>query len=154
MRGGNCPRSIVRVKPGLVSLGVVAECDALRMRPSNAQALPNQFPIGWSASQKAGYRALDTRAILADPRSPTVQQQLNLKVKYRDSFRPFASSVLWEDAAEWFRISAPITCFTGCGVLVNTSFNIRSEPIACTPQDALRCWIGTEAYLVLFTNLA
>ena len=151
------------------------------------------------------------RSIIADPRSPFMQKQLNLKVKYRESFRPFAPSVLREDVAEWFehetdspymllvsdvqndkrramteeeeglfgidklnipRSSVPaithvdysariqtvhadtnplyhavISKFnekTGCPMVVNTSFNVRGEPIICTPTDAFKCFMGTE----------
>jgi carbamoyltransferase len=166
-----------------------------------------------------GPRALGNRSIIADPRSPAMQKTLNLKVKYRESFRPFAPSVLREHVAEWFdlgidspymllvasvaasqkrmmteaedalfgidklnivRSSIPavthvdysarvqtvhretnplyhelITRFhalTGCPVLVNTSFNVRSEPIVCTPEDAFRCFMGTEIDLLVVGN--
>jgi carbamoyltransferase len=158
-----------------------------------------------------GPRALGARSILADPRSPAMQKQLNLKIKYRESFRPFAPSVLREDVGDWFEIDedspymlmvadvlparrramtadeaalfgidklnvprsdipavthvdysariqtvhqesnpryhALLTAFkqeTGCPVLVNTSFNVRGEPIVCTPEDAFRCFMGCE----------
>ena len=157
-----------------------------------------------------GPRALGARSILGDPRSPTMQKTLNLKVKYRESFRPFAPAVLREDVAEWFELDAdspymllvaPVKAahqrqmsaderklfgidklnvprsdipavthvdysarvqtvhadtnarfhaliarfkaLTSCPVLVNTSFNIRGEPIVCTPEDAFRCFMGT-----------
>jgi len=157
-----------------------------------------------------GPRALGGRSILGDPRSPSMQSVLNLKVKFRESFRPFAPSVLRERVAEWFemdndspymllvadvmerrrikmtqaqsalfgieklnvprsdipavthvdysariqtvhvetnpRYHALISAFaarTGCPVLVNTSFNVRGEPIVCTPEDAFRCFMGT-----------
>jgi carbamoyltransferase len=158
-----------------------------------------------------GPRALGARSILGDPRSPTMQSVLNLKVKYRESFRPFAPSVLREDVADWFEIDADspymlvvadvverrrramtqaeqslfgieklnvprseipavthvdysariqtvhaetnpryhalISSFkqlTGCPVLINTSFNVRGEPIVHTPEDAFRCFMGSE----------
>ena len=158
-----------------------------------------------------GPRALGNRSILGDPRSPTMQKMLNLKVKYRESFRPFAPSVLSEDVQDWFdlvgaspymlivanvadrlrrsmteeeeamfgidklnvprsdipavthvdysarvqtvhretnpRYHALLSNFkakTGCPVLVNTSFNVRGEPIACSPEDAFRCFMGSE----------
>jgi carbamoyltransferase len=158
-----------------------------------------------------GPRALGARSILGDPRSPSMQKTLNLKVKYRESFRPFAPSVLREDVADWFeldgdspymllvadvrrercremsaderslfgidRLNVPrseipavthvdysariqtvhaetnpryhallrrFKDITGCPVLVNTSFNVRGEPIVCTPEDAFRCFMGTE----------
>lgn len=177
-----------------------------------AQALAEGKAVGWHQGRmEFGPRALGGRSILADPRSPAVQKQLNLKVKYRESFRPFAPSVLREDLQEWFdldvdspymllvaevkrdrqlpvseatkdlfgiellnvprstipavthvdnsarvqtvhrktnpRYHALIMRFkekTGCPVLVNTSFNVRGEPIVCTPQDAFRCLMGTE----------
>lgn len=158
-----------------------------------------------------GPRALGSRSILGDPRSATMQSQLNRKVKFRESFRPFAPSVLREDIDKWFELSddspymllcadvvndkrriltdeeqkmfgfdklnivrsqipavthvdysariqtvhketnpryhALISLFkerTGCAVVVNTSFNVRGEPIACTPEDAFRCFMGTD----------
>jgi carbamoyltransferase len=158
-----------------------------------------------------GPRALGARSILGDARSPTMQSVLNLKVKFRESFRPFAPSVLREDVADWFeldedspymllvadvvrhrrrvmttaeqqlfgieklnvprseipavthvdysariqtvhadtnpRYHALISAFkalTGCPTIVNTSFNVRGEPIVCTPEDAFRCFMGTH----------
>lgn len=177
-----------------------------------AQALAEGKAVGWQQGRmEFGPRALGGRSIIADPRSPTVQKQLNLKVKYRESFRPFAPSVLREDVSDWFQIetdspymllvadvadskqlpmseeqrrlfgidklniprseipavthvdySARIQTvhretnpryhrlisrfkeITGCPVLVNTSFNVRGEPIVCTPEDAFRCFMGNE----------
>ena len=168
--------------------------------------------LGWHQGRmEFGPRALGARSILGDARSPTMQKLLNLKVKYRESFRPFAPSVLREDVAEWFdldedspymllvadvlsrhriamtdeqrlffgidklnvprstvpaithvdysarvqtvhretnpRYHALISRFkdmTGCPMIVNTSFNVRGEPIVCTPEDAFRCFMGTE----------
>jgi carbamoyltransferase len=168
--------------------------------------------LGWfQGRMEFGPRALGGRSILGDARSPAMQSVLNLKVKYRESFRPFAPSVLIEDVAEWFEIdkdspymllvagvrasrriamtekqqnlfgieklnvprseipavthidySARIQTVhadtnpryhrllsefkrrTGCPVLVNTSFNVRGEPIVCTPEDAFRCFMGSE----------
>jgi carbamoyltransferase len=158
-----------------------------------------------------GPRALGGRSILGDPRNPEMQKRLNLKIKYRESFRPFAPSVLREDVADYFELDGDspymllvadvkrnrrrrmtdeevglfgidklnvvrsdipavthvdysarvqtvhaetnpryhglISAFkqrTGCAVLVNTSFNVRGEPIVCTPEDAFRCFMGTE----------
>ncbi len=166
-----------------------------------------------------GPRALGSRSILGDPRSPTMQKMLNLKVKFRESFRPFAPSVLREDVAEWFeldrdspymllladvrsdrrrdmtvqeqrlfgidklnvvrseipavthvdysariqtvdretnpRYHALLSAFksrTGCGMLVNTSFNVRGEPIVCTPEDAFRCFMGTDIDVLVCGN--
>ena len=177
-----------------------------------ATALVNGQAIGWMQGRmEFGPRALGCRSVIADPRSPTMQQQLNLKVKYRESFRPFAPSVLEEHASEWFELSsespymlivtdvreekqlemanqdlnlfgidklnkirslipavthvdysarvqtvsvdtnpiyhALLTRFyekTGCPIVINTSFNVRGEPIVCTPTDAFKCFMGTE----------
>jgi carbamoyltransferase len=179
---------------------------------SCVDALVGEKAVGWfQGRMEFGPRALGARSILADPRSPRMQSTLNLKVKYRESFRPFAPSVLREDLADWFdidmdspymllvadvaegrriqmtpeqqrlfgidllnvprseipavthvdysariqtvhretnpRYHALLTAFkaqTGCPVLVNTSFNIRGEPIVCTPEDAFRCFMGTQ----------
>jgi len=176
--------------------------------------------VGWfQGRMEFGPRALGNRSILGDPRSPTMQKTLNLKVKYRESFRPFAPSVLRERAAEWFdidtdspymllvadvakqrcvamtaqqarlfgidklnvqrseipavthvdysariqtvhadtnpRYHALLSAFeqrTGCPVLVNTSFNVRGEPIVGTPEDAFRCFMGTELDLLAVGN--
>jgi carbamoyltransferase len=139
---------------------------------------------GWfQGRMEFGPRALGNRSILADPRNPDIRDRLNRKVKFRESFRPFAPSVLEEDAALWFSIKAPspymlfvvplkedrrtavpavthvddsarvqtvsreanprfrqlLCCFkelTGTGMLVNTSFNVRGEPVVCTPEEA------------------
>jgi carbamoyltransferase len=185
-----------------------------------AQALADGKAVGWHQGRmEFGPRALGGRSILADPRSPTAQRTLNLKVKYRESFRPFAPSVLREHLGEWFdldcdspymllvadvqrercvpmsdaqrslfgidqlnvvRSSIPavthvdysarvqtvhaetnalyhalISRFhakTGCPVLVNTSFNVRGEPIVATPEDAFRCLMGTEIELLAVGN--
>jgi carbamoyltransferase len=177
-----------------------------------ATALAGEKAVGWMQGRmEFGPRALGGRSIIADPRSPIMQKQLNLKVKYRESFRPFAPSVLREDVSEWFeheadspymllvadvkedkrrsmtdeekalfgidklnvprssvpaithvdysariqtvhadtnpRYHAVISKFkekTGCPLVVNTSFNVRGEPIICTPTDAFRCFMGTE----------
>jgi carbamoyltransferase len=168
--------------------------------------------LGWfQGRMEFGPRALGNRSILGDPRSPSMQSVLNLKVKYRESFRPFAPAVLREDLADWFeldtdspymlmvagvaerrrramteeeqkkfgiaKLNVPrseipavthvdysariqtvhgetnprfhglLSAFkarTGCPVLVNTSFNVRGEPIVGTPEDAFRCFMGTE----------
>ncbi|WP_342734259.1 carbamoyltransferase [Bradyrhizobium sp. B117] len=182
-----------------------------------AHALVEGKAVGWMQGRmEFGPRALGGRSIIADPRSPTVQKQLNLKVKYRESFRPFAPSVLREDLSQWFQLDSDspymllvadvmgtkqlpmsekqkqlfgidklnivrseipavthvdysarvqtvhkttnprfhrlISKFkelTGCPVLVNTSFNVRGEPIVCTPEDAFRCFMGTEIELLV-----
>ena len=183
-------------------------------------ALVGEKAIGWfQGRMEFGPRALGARSILGDPRSPNMQRQLNLKVKFRESFRPFAPSVLREDVADWFeldrdspymllvadiaearrhpvaeaekalfgidrlngirseipavthvdmsarvqtvhketnpRYHALLSAFkerTGCPVLVNTSFNVRSEPIVCTPEDAFRCFMGTDIDLLVAGN--
>ncbi|CDL00682.1 conserved hypothetical protein; putative Carbamoyltransferase family protein [Magnetospirillum gryphiswaldense MSR-1 v2] len=185
-----------------------------------AQALADEKAVGWMQGRmEFGPRALGGRSILGDPRSPTMQKVLNLKVKYRESFRPFAPSVLREDVAEWFEIDgdspymllvapvaeqhrrqmtaeenalfgidklnvprstlpaithvdysariqtvhadtnpryhALISAFkgkTGCPVVVNTSFNVRGEPIVCTPEDAFRCFMGSEIEVLTVGN--
>jgi len=143
-----------------------------------------------------GPRALGCRSIIGDARLPQMQSVMNLKIKFRESFRPFAPSVLREHASEWFelevdspymslvaqvkRLEIPavthvdgsarvqtvtretnplyweiIEAFrklTGCPVIVNTSFNVRGEPIVCTPEDSIRCFMRTEMdYLGLET---
>jgi len=183
-----------------------------------AQLLANEKAIGWfQGRMEFGPRALGSRSILADPRSDKMQKNLNLKVKYRESFRPFAPSVLRDDLPAWFDINVDspymllvanvnedikinmtseeqqlfgidklnikrstipavthvdysarlqtvskntnemyydlISKFkekTGCPMLVNTSFNVRGEPIVNTPTDAFNCFMGTELdYLVI-----
>ncbi len=190
------------------------------MVEATAKALADQLAIGWfQGRMEFGPRSLGARSILGDPRSPTMQKNLNLKVKYRESFRPFAPAVLREDVAEWFELDSDspymllvadvrkdrrremtsaeqllfgidklnvsrseipavthidfsariqtvseatnplfhrlLTEFkrlTGCPVLVNTSFNVRGEPIVCTPEDAFRCFMGNELDLLVVGN--
>jgi carbamoyltransferase len=185
-----------------------------------ADALVAEQAVGWfQGRMEFGPRALGGRSILGDPRSAAMQKMLNLKVKYRESFRPFAPSVRREDVAEWFeldgdspymllvadvvqsrrrqmtgeeqalfgidklnvprsdipavthvdysariqtvhaetnpRYHALLTAFkakTGCPVLVNTSFNVRGEPIVCTPEDAFRCFMGSEIEMLVVGN--
>lgn len=185
-----------------------------------AAALVEGKAIGWfQGRMEFGPRALGNRSILADPRAHAMQRDLNLKIKYRESFRPFAPAVLAEEAADWFdlrsespymlyvadvhekhlkplptdansltgvqklsvsrsdipavthvdnsariqtvhretnpRFHALISAFkesTGCPVLINTSFNIRGEPIVCTPEDSFRCFMGTEIELLAVGN--
>ncbi len=187
-----------------------------------AEFLSNEKAVGWfQGRMEFGPRALGGRSILADPRSDKMQKNLNLKVKYRESFRPFAPSVLKEDLTEWFDIdidspymlivanvnrnkritmtneqnklfgikklnikrseipavthvdySARIQTVTketnnryfdliskfkektGCPVLVNTSFNVRGEPIVNSPKDAFNCFMGTELdYLIIGNSI-
>ncbi len=185
-----------------------------------ASALAAGEAVGWMQGRmEFGPRALGARSILGDPRSPTMQKQMNLRIKYRESFRPFAPAVLREDVADWFELDADspymllvadvrrerrrrmtneeealfgidklniarseipavthvdysarvqtvhadtnprfhalIDRFkqkTGCPVLVNTSFNVRSEPIVCTPEDAFRCFMGNDIELLVVGN--
>ena len=185
-----------------------------------ATALAEGKALGWfQGRMEFGPRALGGRSILGDARSPTMQSVLNLKVKYRESFRPFAPSVLREDVADWFeldgdspymllvadvvkrrrktmtdeqqrlfgieklnvprsdipavthvdysariqtvhadtnpRYHALLSAFkakTGCPVIVNTSFNVRGEPIVGTPEDAFRCFMGTEIEILAVGN--
>jgi len=190
------------------------------MIDSTADALAAQKAVGWfQGRMEFGPRALGARSILGDPRSPGMQKNLNLKVKYRESFRPFAPAVLREDVADWFdlasdspymlivadvrkdkhrkvspdeqalfgidklnvsrsqipavthvdysariqtvhretnplfhRLLCRFKALTGCPVLVNTSFNVRGEPIVCTPEDAFRCFMGNELDLLVVGN--
>jgi carbamoyltransferase len=186
--------------------------------PRVAEILDSGQVVGWfQGRMEFGPRALGARSILGDPRNPRMQSIMNLKIKYRESFRPFAPAVLSDRASDYFGLdrrspymllvasvkenlqialtseqekfcgieklkvqrseipavthidySARIQTVhedtnprfydlikhfqtrTGCGVLVNTSFNVRGEPIVCTPQDAYRCFMRTEMdYLVL-----
>jgi len=185
-----------------------------------AYALADGKAIGWmNGRMEFGPRSLGGRSIIADPRSASMQKKLNLKVKFRESFRPFAPSILIEDVDKWFQINceSPYMLFvaelardkrkemtknenalfgidklniersdisavthvdysariqtvsketnpsfyslikkfkkiTGCPVLVNTSFNIRGEPIICSPEDAFKCFMGTELDLLIIEN--
>jgi carbamoyltransferase len=187
---------------------------------ATAQGLADGKAVGWMQGRmEFGPRALGGRSILGDPRSPAMQKTLNLKVKYRESFRPFAPSVLREDVADWFeldgdspymllvadvreelrremtaeekalfgidklnvpRSSIPAVthvdysariqtvhaetnpryhqlisrfkALTGCPVVVNTSFNVRGEPIVCNATDAFRCFMGSEIELLVVGN--
>ncbi len=185
-----------------------------------AQLLADGQVVGWfQGRMEYGPRALGNRSILGDARRPDMQKKLNLKIKYREGFRPFAPSVLAEDVAEYFDLSGPspymllidtvrqerrnplpdgydemglyerlyhlrsdipavthvdytariqtvhretnprywrlIRTFkdlTGYGVIVNTSFNVRGEPIVCTPEDAYRCFMRTEMDWLVINN--
>jgi carbamoyltransferase len=185
-----------------------------------ASLLATENVVGWfQGRMEFGPRALGGRSILGDPRSAKMQSVLNLKIKYRESFRPFAPSVLSEHVADWFdldldspymlivsdvlikhridadsadlglfgieklkvprssipavthvdysariqtvhadtnpRYHALISSFhekTGCPMLINTSFNVRGEPIVCTPEDAFRCFMGTEMDALVIGN--
>jgi carbamoyltransferase len=185
-----------------------------------ATALARGDAVGWvQGRMEFGPRSLGARSILGDPRSPSMQKMLNLQIKYRESFRPFAPAVLREDVSDWFELDADspymllvadvqrkrrrrmtneeemlfgidklnvarseipavthvdysarvqtvhadtnprfhelISRFkdkTGCPVLVNTSFNVRGEPIVCTPEDAFRCFMGNEIEMLVVGN--
>ena len=186
----------------------------------SANALVAEQALGWfQGRMEFGPRALGGRSILGDPRSSAMQSVLNLKIKYRESFRPFAPSVLSEDVSDWFELDSDspymlmvadvrenrrratseaeralfgieqlntvrseipavthvdysariqtvhaetnpryhqlISNFkarTGCPVVVNTSFNVRGEPIVCTPEDAFNCFMGTEMDVLAIGN--
>jgi len=185
-----------------------------------ANELKNEKTIGWfQGRMEFGPRALGARSIIADPRSEKMQKELNLKVKFRESFRPFAPSILREDLSDWFELNcdSPYMLFvsdikknlqipmsldseklfgidklnikrsslpaithvdysarvqtvhketnsryynlikkfkeiTNCPVLVNTSFNVRGEPIVCTVQDAFKCFMGTNLDILVCEN--
>tara|TARA_B100000945_G_scaffold319607_1_gene327205 strand:- start:405 stop:2246 length:1842 start_codon:yes stop_codon:yes gene_type:complete len=185
-----------------------------------ANELKNEKTVGWfQGRMEFGPRALGSRSIIADPRSSKMQKELNLKVKFRESFRPFAPSVLAKDVKEWFdfnsespymlfvadvkkdiqipmnendkklfgieklnvkRSSIPAVThvdysariqtvhqdtnpkyhkllsrfkdITNCPVLVNTSFNVRGEPIVCSIEDAFKCFMGTNLDILVCEN--
>jgi len=185
-----------------------------------ADELASGKVIGWfQGRMEFGPRALGARSILGDARNPKMQSVMNLKIKYRESFRPFAPSVLRERVADYFDLNAdspymllvapvvesrrtPLTkeqqslwgidllnvpksdipaathvdysarvqtvhedtnpryyrllktfeAKTGCGVLVNTSFNVRNEPIVCSPEDAYRCFMRTAIDILVLEN--
>ncbi len=155
-----------------------------------AQLIADQAVVGWfQGRMEFGPRALGSRSILADPRSPENKDRVNLKIKFRESFRPFAPAVLAERCSEFFELTEPspymllvaqvrpekriipavthvdgsarvqtvdrptnplfydliaeFDKLTGVPVIINTSFNVRGEPIVCTPSDAYRCFVET-----------
>jgi len=195
-----------------------AELETTELMDKVATVLAEENVVGWfQGRMEFGPRALGGRSIIGDPRSTKMQTVMNLKIKYRESFRPFAPSVLYERVSDYFDLERPspymlivapvkeelrvpltedqrklfgieklklkrselpaithvdysarvqtvhadtnpryhqvLKAFeekTGCGVLVNTSFNVRGEPIVCTPEDAYRCFMRTEMdHLVL-----
>lgn len=197
---------------------VYEKLDESKLYPKVAEWLDEGNVVGWfQGRMEFGPRALGARSILGDPRNPKMQKKLNLKIKYRESFRPFAPSVLAEDAGQFFELKSDspymllvqevkeehhkelpenyhqlplreklafersafpaithidfsariqtvhqetnprywklLSAFkerTGVGMVVNTSFNVRGEPIVCTPEDAYRCFMNTEMdYLVI-----
>ena len=209
------------IKNSLIHLGANFEfLDEEKLIDKTAEDLSNGEAIGWfQGRMEFGPRALGGRSILGDPRSSSMQKNLNLKVKYRESFRPFAPSVLRADASDWFNLNVDspymllvanikndkiiemnenekklfgieklnikrsnipavthvdysariqtvhretnlkyynlINKFkkkTGCPVLVNTSFNVRGEPIVNTPENAFNCFMGTELDKLVIGN--
>ena len=210
-------------------IGAVYECvtDEATLSDRIASYLAEEKVVGWfQGRMEFGPRALGARSILGDPRSPRMQATMNLKVKFREIFRPFAPAVLEEHASDWFdmgankdspymlfvfpvreerrlalsdhdqhimehdpdlrsrlnvlrsivpsithvdytarvqtvkstdnlRLHSLLTAFyrrTGCPLLVNTSFNVRGEPIVCTPADAYRCFIATNIDVLVIEN--
>ncbi len=184
------------------------------------EQLKQEKVVGWfQGRMEFGPRALGNRSILGDPRSPQMQKKMNLKIKFRESFRPFAPSVIAEDVSDYFELDRPSPYMllvadvkkelrremtdaekklwgidklnvvrstipavthvdysariqtvhkeynpryyqllktwkdqTGCSVLVNTSFNVRGEPIVCSPEDAYLCFMRTEMDLLVMGN--
>ncbi len=213
--------SELEIETELKACGAVyKKCSENELIEEVAGALVEEKAIGWMQGRmEFGPRALGGRSIIADPRSRHMQKQLNLRVKYRESFRPFAPSVLREDVGDWFehesdspymllvanvhkdkrltmtaqedalfgidklniprssvpaithidysariqtvhsdtnpRYHALISKFkekTGCPLIVNTSFNVRGEPIVCSPTDAFKCFMGTEMEVLALGN--
>jgi carbamoyltransferase len=194
--------------------------DFERLAEDTAKILVDGNVVGWHQGRMEwGPRALGNRSIIADARNPEMQKRLNLKIKYREGFRPFAPSVLAEDETEYFDVATPspymlliadvvekrrnalppnyhgqsfkdklyflrsdlpsithldysarlqtvhketnpryyglIAAFkrlTGYGVIVNTSFNVRGEPVVCTPEDSYRCFMRTEMDVLVVGN--
>lgn len=218
MQGALLGPSFTDDETGLALRAHGAVCERLaddELIPRTVELLRQEKVVGWfQGRMEFGPRALGNRSILGDPRSPKMQSLMNLKVKFRESFRPFAPVVRRERVAEYFDLEADspymllvapvkeslcreagaglrgldrlkaarstipavthvdysarvqtVACeqnpllhalleawesATGCGVLVNTSFNVRGEPVVCTPDDAYRCFVNTEMdYLVI-----
>jgi len=210
------------IKNDLKSIGAIFNTfENSQLIYSTAKALANGKAVGWFQDRmEFGPRALGCRSILADPRSEKMQKILNIKIKFRESFRPFAPSILNKDLYEWFDLitespymllvaevkknhrndlsnedkqkfgieklnvkrsiipavthvdySARIQTvkkatnlkfyllinefkkITGCPILINTSFNVRGEPIVCSPQDAFKCFMGTDLDMLTIGNL-
>ena len=211
-----------QIKSSLLNLGAnFIELSDKEIEERSALALSEGKAVGlMQGRMEFGPRALGCRSILADPRSSKMQKNLNLKVKFRESFRPFAPSILREDLGEWFDLqeNSPYMLFvadiisnkrikmnkaeqalfgidklniprskipaithvdysariqtvhketnlryyniikkfkdiTGCPIVVNTSFNVRGEPIACSPEDAFRCFMGTGLDVLVLENI-
>lgn len=209
------------IESRLKDAGAVFETlDDDALMQETAKCLEQGHAVGWfQGRMEFGPRALGGRSILGDPRNPKMQKTLNLKIKYRESFRPFAPSILSDQVSNYFdhkgtspymlivapvaeqhrldtgdqdkdlfgidklniprseipaithvdysariqtvheetnpRYHALISAFneqTGCPIVVNTSFNVRGEPIVCTPEDAFRCFMGTEMDTLVVGN--
>ncbi len=209
------------IESSLNELGATyTKYDSKNLTEKVANELKNEKIIGWfQGRMEFGPRALGCRSIIADPRSEKMQKDLNLKIKFRESFRPFAPSILREDLNDWFdlncdspymllvadvkeniqiketennkklfgikrlnlkRSSIPAVThvdysariqtvhketnpkyyellksfkkITNCPILVNTSFNIRGEPIVCSVEDAFKCFMGTELDILVCEN--
>ena len=210
-----------QIRDTLDKIGVkYKSLDTANVISITAKELSNGKAIGWfQGKMEFGPRALGNRSILADPRNEFMQKNLNLKVKFRESFRPFAPAIIREELENWFdlQIDSPYMLFvsnvlkkhcyemsdyekelfgidklnirrskipaithvdysariqtvhketnekfhslikefyriTNCPILVNTSFNIRGEPIVCTPEDAYRCFMGTNLDILVIEN--
>jgi carbamoyltransferase len=173
--------------------------DREKLLQETAKLLIKQKVIGWfQGRMEFGPRALGNRSIIADARNPKNQSIVNLKIKFRESFRPFAPTILEERTKEYFEFDRPspymlfvanvrpdkrtipavthvdasarlqtisrsqnplyydlISEFdrqSGCPVIINTSFNVRGEPIVCTPEDAWRCFMRTEMDVLVMGN--
>ena len=209
------------IEKSLISLGATYEkFSEENLLKITAEELSKEKIIGWfQGRMEFGPRALGARSIIADPRSDKMQKMLNLKVKFRESFRPFAPSIIREDLSKWFELncnspymllvadvhksikkemtneerklfgidklnikrsdvpaithvdySARIQTvhedtnpkyykllqnfkkITNCPIIINTSFNVRGEPIVCTIQDAYRCFMGTDLDMLVCEN--
>ena len=198
--------------------------DEAELLTATAKEMAGQKVIGWfHGRMEFGPRALGARSIIGDPRSDAMQSQMNLRIKFRESFRPFAPCVLREEVGEYFdidhvstymlmvadvhrkhwnkltdeqqglmkdpdlrkRVNVPSSSLpaithvdmsarvqtvdekrhgrfyrlmrefkrqTGCGVIINTSFNVRGEPIVCTPEDAYRCFMASDMDVLVVEN--
>ena len=209
------------IQDRLTAIGAKFETlDEVEIVEKTAIALTESKAVGWfQGRMEFGPRALGGRSILGDPRSPEMQKMLNLKIKYRESFRPFAPSVRLEDVGDWFELNtespymllvaqvnkkrqkkmttaekelfgieklnivrseipavthvdysarvqtvseetnpkyyellSKFNELTGCPVIANTSFNVRGEPIVCTPEDAFRCFMGCSMEVLSIGN--
>jgi carbamoyltransferase len=208
--------SNAEIEEELHSLGAVySMLDDSTLFETAVEAIESGQAMGWFQERmEFGPRALGARSILADPRSPSMQQALNKKIKFRESFRPFAPAILEEHVSDWYDWEGPSPYMlfvatlkqskragqsysppflgtelvsavpavthvdytsriqtvskarnskfyqlihhfyerTGCPMLLNTSFNIRGEPIVCSPRDAYRCFMGTDLDLLIIGN--